>query len=248
MRHLLPALSLARCAQSVSMLALVATLAGCASTWVVDSDVNTFSKLGSVPVGAGYRFERLPSQQMAEPQQSQLEAMADAALQQVGLRRDDARPAYSAQIDAHVTATIAPWDDPWFSPGWGPRYPFGYGPGYRAGFGGAYGGGFGGGYGRGWHGRGWGGWGGGFYGPVFPPNPWYQREVSVVLRELPSNQIVYETSARSDGPYPNSGAVLPIMFDAALQGFPHPPAGVRQVRINVLPAPPPASAPAPAKP
>jgi len=215
------------------MLAVVAGLAGCASTWVVDSDVNTFSKLGSVPTGASYRFERLPSQQMAEPQQAQLEAMADAALQHVGLRRDDVKPAYSAQISARVTAAIAPWDDPWFSPGWGPRYPFGYGPSFRAGFGGSYG--------RGWRGGGRGAWGGGFYGPVFPPNPWYLREVNVVLRELPSGQIVYETSARSDGPYPSSGAVFPVMFDAALQGFPNPPPGVRQVRINVLPAPAPAT-------
>jgi len=211
------------------MLAVVTGLAGCASTWVVDSDVNTFSKLGSVPVGASYRFERLPSQQAAEPQQSQLEAMADAALQRAGLRRDDAKPAYSAQINARVTTAASPWDDPWFSPGWGPRYPFAYGPGYRAGFGA--------GYGRGWRG---GGWGGGFYGPVFPPSPWYFREVSVVLRELPSGQVVYETSARNDGPYPASGAVLPILFDAALQGFPNPPPGVRQVRIAIPPAPSPA--------
>jgi hypothetical protein len=222
MRHPLSALSMGRGAKLGLMLVVISSLAGCASTWVVDSDVNTFSKLGSVPAGASYRFERLPSQQLAEPQQSQLEAMADAALQHVGLHRDDAKPAYSAQINARVTAAVAPWDDPWFSPGWG--------PGFRAGFGG--------GYGRGWHG---GGWGGGFYGPVFPPNPWYLREVNVVLRELPSGQIVYETSARSDGPYPSSGAVFPIMFDAALQGFPNPPPGVRQVRINVLPAPSPAT-------
>ena len=38
---------------------------------------------------------------------------------------------------------------------------------------------------------------------AFPPasSPWYVREVSVVLRELPSNKVVYETRARNDGPY-----------------------------------------------
>lgn len=209
MLHRLFVLSIGGSVRLASMLLLIAGLAGCASTWMVDSDVNTFSKLSRVPAGAGYRFERLPSQQAAEQQQSRLEAMADAALQHVGLRRDDAQPAYSAQISARVTAAIAPWDDPWFSPGWAPHSPFGYGPGYRP----------------------------GFYGPVFPPNPWYLREVSVVLRELPSGQVVYETSARNDGPYPASGAILPILFDAALQGFPNPPAGARQVRIAIPPTP-----------
>jgi len=205
------------------MLMVILSLAGCATTWVVDSDVNTFSKLGAVPAGASYRFERLPSQQAAEPQQSQLEAMADVALQHAGLRRDDVKPSYSAHISARVTAAIAPWDDPWYSSGWGPRYPFG--PSYRAGFGV--------GYGRMWRG---GGWGGAFYGPVLPPSPWYLRELSVVLRELPSGRVVYETNARNEGPYPASGAVLPILFDAALQGFPNPLPGVRQVRIAIPPA------------
>lgn len=230
MRHLLSALSRGRCVRFGATLAVVMGLTGCATTWVVDSHVNTFSKLGSVPAGATYRFERLPSQQAAEPQQSQLEAMATAALQLVGLRRDDAKPAYSAQIGARVTATAAPWDDPWISPGWGPRYPFGYGPGFGAG------------YGRGWRGGGWGGWGGAFYGPafygpVFPPNPWYLREVNLILRELPSGQVVYETTARNDGPYSTSGPILRTLFDAALQGFPNPPPGVRQIRITVPPAP-----------
>lgn len=204
-----------RAASSV-VLAIAASLAGCATPWVVDSEVNTFSRGGSVSAGAGYRFERLPSQQAAEPRQSQLEAMADAALQRAGLRRDDVKPAYSAQVDARVTAVAAPWSDPFFSPGWGPGFPFGYGPGYRAGYGG-----------------GWDRWGGPFHGPVFPPSSWYQREVNLVLRELPSGQVVYETSARNDGPTASSGAVLPILLDAALEGFPKPPAGPRRVRIAI---------------
>lgn len=194
------------------VLVVAASLAGCATTWVVDSEVSTFSRSGGVATGAGYRFERLPSQQGAEPRQSQLEAMADIALQRAGLRRDDVKPAYSAQISARVTVLAAPWGDPLFSPGWG--------QGYRAGFGAGYGGG-------------WGRWGDPFHGPVFPPNPWYQREVNLVLRELPSGQVVYETSARNDGPSASSGAVLPILFDAALEGFPNPPAGPRRVRIAI---------------
>jgi hypothetical protein len=198
----------------LAVLALCTGVAGCATRWVVDSDVRSFSSLGTVPAGATYRFERLPSQQASEAQQQQLEAMAAAALERVGLRRDDANPQYTAQIDARVTAELSPWADPWYFHGaWGPGYrPWGYGP---------------------WGGRGL--YGGGWYGPAFTPpaNPWYAREVSVVLRELPSHRVVYETHARNEGPYAASGAVLPVMFQAALQGFPNPPAGERRVNIEI---------------
>ena len=33
--------------------------------------------------------------------------------------------------------------------------------------------------------------------------------------------------------YTASGAVLPVMFQAALQGFPNPPAGERRVDIEI---------------
>jgi len=196
------------------------TLSGCATSWVVDSDVKSFSSLSTVPPGASYRFERLPSQQADTARQDSLEAMAAAALEKVGLRRDDAKPQYSAQIGARVTAGLSPWADPWLFDG-----PWGYG------YGGAYGY-----YGR----RGYGGWYGGT--AFFPPaaNPWYEREVSIVLREVGSNRVVYETRARNDGPYNASAAILPVMFQAALQGFPNPPQGERRVNIDLATAKTPA--------
>ncbi|MDM0105331.1 DUF4136 domain-containing protein [Variovorax sp. J22R24] len=203
---------------------LAASLTGCATRWVVDSDVRTFSKMETVPATSTYRFERLPSQQYEEAMQQQLEAMAGAALDGAGLRRDDANPRYSALINARVTTELSPWADPWFygGPWWG--------PGPR--FGGWGGGPWGGGPWGGWGGRGW--YGSGWYGPAFPPpSPWYAREVSIVLRELPSNRVVYETHARNDGPYTSSEAVLPVMFQAALQGFPNPPQGLRRVNIEI---------------
>jgi hypothetical protein len=204
-----------RLLSAVLALAAIASLAGCATAWVVDSDVKSFSSIGTVQPGATYRFERLPSQQASEARQQQLEAMAGAALDQVGLHRDDKDARYSAQIGARVTAELSPWADPWLY-----NSPWGYG------YGGL-------GYRRGWYGRGW--YGGGWYGPPFPPaaNPWYVREVSIVLRELPSNRVVYETHARNDGPYTASGDVLPVMFQAALQGFPNPPPGERRVNIQI---------------
>ncbi|KQX22174.1 DUF4136 domain-containing protein [Variovorax sp. Root434] len=197
-----------------SALLLAASLTGCATSWVVDSDVKSFSSIGTVAPGATYRFDRLPSQQADGARQESLEAMAGAALDKVGLRRDDARPQYTAQIGARVTAGLSPWADPWHYNG-----PWGYG----------YGGyGY---YGRRWYGGGW------YGGPVFAPpaNPWYEREVSIVLREAGSNRVVYETRARNDGPYTSSAAILPVMFQAALQGFPNPPQGERRVNIE-LPA------------
>lgn len=184
---------------------VVAGLAGCATRWVVDSDVTSFSGIAAIPAGATYRFERLPSQQASEPRQQQLEAMASAALERAGLRRDDVDPRYSAQIGARVTAELSPWADPWLhgGGGWGV-----------------------------WGGQ---GYGGGWYGSAFPPasNPWYARDVSIVLRELPSNRIVYETRARNEGPYSSSAAILPVMFQAALHGFPNPPAVARRVDIEL---------------
>ena len=190
-----------------SALLLAASLTGCATSWVVDSDVKSFSSIGTVAPGATYRFDRLPSQQADGARQESLEAMAGAALDKVGLRRDDARPQYTAQIGARVTAGLSPWADPWLYNG-----PWGYGYG-------GYGN-----YGRRWYG-----------GPVFaqPSNPWYEREVSIVLREAGSNRVVYETRARNDGPYGNSTAILPVMFQAALQGFPNPPPGERRVDIEL---------------
>ena len=192
--------------RALTALFLIATLAGCATRWVVDSDVSSYSALAAVPPGATYRFERLPLQQADEAAQRDLEAMAGAALERAGLRRDDAAPGYSALVGARVTPELSPWADPWLFGGgvwgpWGPRY------------------------------GGYGGW----YGPMFPPaaSPWYAREVSIVLRELPSQRVVYQSRARNDGPYASNAAVLPVMFQAALQGFPDPPASERRVNIEL---------------
>ena len=191
----------------VGILVLAAvTLSGCATGYLLDNNVPSFSSLPSLPPQPTYRFERLPSQQ-ASPGQTQLEALADPALFKAGLRRDDAMPHYSVQVSARVQQALSPWADPWDR--WG----------------------------------GWGGWGGGFagrgigigFGGPFPrmERPWFVREVAVVVRELPSNRVVYETHAFNDGPWGDNATVLPAMFDAALQGFPVAPAGLRRVNIQL---------------
>jgi hypothetical protein len=90
----------------------------------------------------------------------------------------------------------------------------------------------------------WDGWGGGMGlfaapGPYWMSpfgrmeQPWYRREASVILRELATQKVVYESHAVSDGPWTDNAAVIPAMFDAALQGFPVAPQGVRRVNIQV---------------
>lgn len=178
-------------------------LTGCAGGYLLDNNVQSFSHLTALPAQPTYRFERLPSQQ--DPSQAQLEAMADAALHKAGLRRDDANPRYSVQVSAQLQRVLSPWANPWN--GWG--HWGGVGLGHRGvslGFG-------------------------------FPlgrmESPWFQREVSVIIRELPSNRAVYETRATNAGPWMDNSSVIPVMFQAALQGFPTPPTGPRRVDIHV---------------
>jgi uncharacterized protein DUF4136 len=181
-------------------------LTGCAGGYLLDNNVQSFSNVTALPAQPTYRFERLPSQQ--DPSQAQLEAMADAALQKAGFRRDDANPRYSVQVGAQLQRVLSPWASPW--DGWG----------------------------------GWGGWGGigwahrgvglGFGFPLGRmESPWYQRDVSVIIRELPSNRAIYETRASNAGPWMDNNTVFPIMFQAAMQGFPTPPPGPRRVDIQV---------------
>lgn len=191
-------------------------LAGCATTYRLDSQVSSFSSLPGMPV-AGYRFERMPLQQ-ADPNQPRVEALAEAALARAGLRRDDAAPVYGLQAWAVVQRVADPWGgpavyDPWWRPygGWG---QLGVASGGRVGVGIGIGVPLGGGYGG--------------YGRT-----WLRREVGLVMRDLASGQVVYQTQAVNDGPWLDPDRTLGTLFDAALQGFPRPPAGPRQVDIQM---------------
>ncbi|MDW5445108.1 DUF4136 domain-containing protein [Polaromonas sp. SM01] len=63
--------------------------------------------------------------------------------------------------------------------------------------------------------------------------PLYRRELSIVMRELRSNAVVYETRASSEALWQDNTPVLAAMFDAALRGFPVPPAGPRRISIEM---------------
>jgi hypothetical protein len=63
--------------------------------------------------------------------------------------------------------------------------------------------------------------------------PYYQRKVSLLVRQADSGQVVYETHAAHDGRWNSSHELWCAMLDAALQGLPTPPAGARQVNIDL---------------
>lgn len=181
-------------------------LSGCASTYLLDNQVQSFSQLPALPAQPTFRYERTLSQQ-SDPAQPSLELLADPALHRAGLRRDDVAPRYSVQVTARVQQTVSPYYDPWWGPwGWG-GWSVGYGRSHGA---------------------------IGFSGPwPRPDSYWFHREVQLVVRELPTNRVVYETQAVSAGPVIDNRVVLPAMFDAALQGFPNPPPGPRRVDIRL---------------
>jgi hypothetical protein len=190
-----------------SALVLVTLLSGCATSYVLDNNVQSFSSLTGLPAQPTYRFERLPSQQA--PDQGVLESMADPALHKAGLRRDDANPRYSVQVSARIQPMLSPWADPWDAWGWG-------------------------GFGR--HHRRF-GYGFGFGSRLSMEPSWYHREVAVIIRELAANRVVFESRAAHDGPWSSNASIFPPMFEAAMQGFPNPPSGPRVVNITVAPAP-----------
>ena len=186
----------------------VALLTGCAGMRVVDSQVLAVANVppGVQLQGAKYRFERLPSQ-LGNPEAGLAEQQAEQALAAVGLVRDDAAAQLSVLVGFQGTQYLA---DPWGSP-----YPGPYGS-ISIGRGAPWGTGVGVGMGM-----------------RFPPPTHYRREVSLILRDLKSGQVVYETRASHDGPWNDSTTIFATLFKAALAHFPNPPAGPQRVNIEI---------------
>lgn len=141
------------------------------------------------------------------PSQTQGEAYAaivplvHAALARAGLQQSNAAPRLIAQFDVR-TGTGYDYG-PWYP--WGPWGGFG-GLGHRGGLR------------AGWMLR------------EMPPLL-YRHEVRLVLRDAATQQTVYETSASNEDVWTDTPRIFGVLFDAALAGFPTPPAGPRQVRL-----------------
>jgi hypothetical protein len=229
-----------RLALALGALGTLAVLSGCAGVLLVDNQVQSFAGWKAAPgttaaapsavpaAPQNYRFERLPSQRegRSASAQDELEGLARAALAKVGWNPAEAGATapWQVQVSAsHQRLPRAPWEDPWVGR-WGGGY---WGdPWYRPG------GGFGVYAGRGHY---IGAGGQIFWAPMFlnVESPYYQREVSLVIRHAGSGQVVYETRAAHDGRWNSTPALWTAMLDAALQGFPTPPAGARQVNIEI---------------
>ena len=199
---------------SVAVAALALSwLTGCASMRLIDSDVVSVAAAppGMSLQGAKYRFERLPSQ-VHNPEAGLAEQQAQAAMTAVGLVRDDAAASLSVMVGFSGTQYLAdPWGRP-LGPGWIPYGSIAVGSGFGRNFGSHVGLGV---------------------GMRFPPPTQYRREVSVVMRDLKSGQVVYETRASHAGPWSDSVPIFATLFQAALANFPNPPSGPRRVNIEL---------------
>lgn len=80
---------------SAVLLAIV--LGACSTVRTADSSVTSFAGQAAAVSGATYRFEQLPSQSK-EPLYGEIQAMAEKALSETGLKRDDAAARYSVEI------------------------------------------------------------------------------------------------------------------------------------------------------
>ena len=196
---------------AIAILFSAFVLGGCANVRLIDADVRSFASPPSINVGAHYRFERLPSQQLREMQQSNLEAMAREALSRAGLEHDEANARYSVQVSYGMRV------EPYYE---NPS-PFGWGLGWNLG----------------WGSRGGSvGVGGrfpfmGFPGAMAQSAYWHQA--SLIIRSLGSQQVVYETSATHHGLWADTAAIAPALLEAALKDFPNPPAAVRRINIEI---------------
>ncbi len=171
-------------------------LSGCASLNSFSSQVSSHGSWPADRQPGAYVFERLPSQ-TATPelitQQTQLEDAARPALAAAGFTEaaDPSLAKVVVQLASQVQVEARPpLDNFW--------YP----------------------YGR-W---GWGGfWGPGRGGIALGVNlepPYVQMQVSVLMRDRATHQVLYETRARHDRLGSVDARLYPLLFEAALKDFP----------------------------
>lgn len=202
----------------ISLLAATMVLGGCASVLRVDNQVESFAGWDSskgVPAAPQYYlFERLPSQREgpAARAQTDLEQWTIGSLAALGWRVADPGnppPPWRIQVQASsVRHPYAPWEDPRDGL-WGGWSIYGSRNGWGIG-------------GR----LGW---------PMYPyhTTPYYQRQVSLLVREASTGRVVYETRAAHDGRWNDTPDLWKAMIRAALTDFPSPATTRRQVNIDL---------------
>jgi hypothetical protein len=194
----------------LTLLTLTLLLGGCSGMRLVESQVNAVSPLPQATAtlaGARYRFERLPSQS-GQADTDSVEGLAEAELAEVGLVRDDAAARYSVQLTTRMQSFLVDeWGHPIDSGRLHGSIMIGSGNmGSMFGFG---------------------------MGTGFPPSSQYRHEASLLLRDLGTGQLVYETSATHVGPWSDRYNILRALLAAALKDFPNPPSGPRRVKVEI---------------
>ena len=169
---------------------LVLLLSGCATSRMIDSEVQSYSGSAPAVTPATYRFERLPSQAQSEFQ-NQLELAAEKALATQGLTRGDSAPRYSIQVALRVEQYN--------------RYP--YHPNRQLGFMGSE------------PGLPW-GTSPFYSPLLSMEPPWYRQVVHIVLREAANGQVAFESTAAHEGPWSDTSNLLPALMDAAMREYP----------------------------
>jgi len=182
-------------------------MTGCASDRLVDSEVTAFAAWPAAPAkpGSSYRFERLPSQAALDSTgQQQSRLEAIAATALAKVGMLQDANAASYSVQLNLSLQVFEIYD---------EEPFGFGNylGHRRRFGGLA----------------------GFGPPMRFPERNYQQVLSLQVRELSSQKVVFETTARQDGPWSDTWTLLPAVLDAALLGFPQPPMGPRRVSTEI---------------
>jgi len=200
----------------------VAFLTGCSTVRVIESQVQTNAQWlpqSPAPAKAQFRLERLPAD-VNNMQAGWAEVELVSALAPLGWTRNDVDAQYSVWIGVRTAEFIT---DTWGRPIRGPwinHVYIGAGTGLRP--------------------RGVGtnfGWtltSPAYPGmrPGFPPTVSYAQEVSILIRDLSTSQVVYQTKATHDGPWADHANILRPMISAALQGFPSPSITNRRVDIS----------------
>lgn len=187
----------------LATLLLALTLSGCSTTRRIDAQVQTAQVQ---PSGAApLSGARYRFERLPSQIHNPAAGLAEQQAQQALTAVGLARDDAGAQLSIQVQARVTSYfADPWGRPVLG------------VGMQGYWG-----------HGVGMG------MGMRFPPPTQYQYEVSIVMRDLRSAQVVYETQAVHRGPWSDAQVLFPVLMQAALQDFPNPPAATRQVNIDI---------------
>lgn len=203
----------------LAMAAGMLMLSACTNMRIIESQVQSTPQwTAPAPAKALYRWDRLPAD-ANNPQAGWAEVQLESVLAPLGWTRNDIDAQYSVWVGVRTAEFIAdPWGRPVRSP-WTNHVQISIGSGFRT------------------HGVGVGvGMSTGlppFGRSGFPPPAGYAQEVSIIIRDLHTSTVVYQTKATHEGPWADHNNILQAMMAAALQGFPNPQARIRRVDTTI---------------